>query len=122
MRAKHSETIVSLELLLFFAYTPSVFVFCFMVVSSTATLAIVIVLFGEDDDELAEDGDEVDEEVERVIDEIAIAHLKSRHDQLRIVAHVPAHDDDAPVQGHVAQAGAANEDIGDVNPEHGRKS
>lgn len=63
----------------------------------SATLAVVVLLLGQDDDQLAEDGDEVDKEIERVVDEVAVTHFESGHNHLGIVADVATHDKNSTV-------------------------
>ena len=48
---------------------------------------VVLFLLGEDDEQFAEEGDEVDEQIERVVDEVAIAHLVTRADHLSVIAN-----------------------------------
>ena len=57
----------------------------------------VFLLLGEDDEEFAEEGDEVDEEVQRVVDEVAVASLEPGANHLRVVAHEAGHYNNASV-------------------------
>ena len=63
----------------------------------SASFAIVVLLLGQDDDQFAEDGNEVDKKVERVVDKIAITHFESGNNHLGVVTNVTTHDKNSPV-------------------------
>ena len=69
-------------------------------ISSAFSLFFVFFLW-EDDEDLSEEGDEVDEEVERVVDEVSVAGFVSGDDELSVVANEAGHDANSAVQKHI---------------------
>lgn len=81
---------------------------------------VVLLLLGEDDEQFAEEGDEVDEQIERVVDEVTVTHLVPGANHLRVVTDEARHHNHSAVQRQVREARALNDPVVEhVGPEHG---
>jgi len=74
---------------------------------------LFVFLFGEDDHELAEDVDKVEEQVDRVPDVVVVSAASLLHDELGVVQHKGAEDEETKVQVDVKEHGGSQEDVGE---------
>ena len=79
----------------------------FILISSAFAFFVVFFL-RQNDEYLPEERDEVEEQVKRVVDEVAVASFVARDDQLSVVANEARHDADAAVEEHVLNSSAEN--------------
>jgi hypothetical protein len=79
-----------------------------LILISSAFAFFVVFLLRQNDEDLAEERDEVEEQVKRVVDEVAVASFVARDDQLSVVANEARHDADAAVKEHVLDSSAEN--------------
>jgi hypothetical protein len=79
-----------------------------LILISSAFAFFVVFLLRQNDEDLAEERDEVEEQIQRVVDEVAVASFVARDDQLSVVANEARHDADAAVKEHVLDSSAEN--------------
>lgn len=85
-----------------------------------AVVALLVgLLISEDDEEPLEDGEEVDEELEAMHDVVCVAQTTLLYDQLSVVHHEAAHDNQADVQVSLEEQPGCDEEVDDGEHEEG---
>jgi len=82
-------------------------------------LLLVTLPLGKNDEELPEDGDEVDEEHKTVGYVVPVTSPSLLHDGLRVVHDEAAHDRKSDVQFSLVEESRANKDVENAEPEEG---
>jgi len=93
-----------------------------LILISSAFAFFVVFFLRQNDEDLSEERDEVEEQVKRVVDEVAVASFVSRDDQLSVVANEAGHDADAAVKKHVLNSSASNKQVHERNNSHRKKT